>query len=117
LERVNGCGDPLFRQLVSILGEKNSLDAYHISTAEWYGCSCFLHLDLKLDRLVEQHSTHPGWPVLRTKIMLPAALGEALKLLPMSPRLLSYEGVSFPSRPDLFVPGQRRRRPKKESSW
>lgn len=111
LDRVNACNDPLFRQLIRVLGIKNSLDAYHIHTAERNGCYCFLHLDLKLNRLIEQHSNNPDWPKLRTKVLLPADLGAVLKLRPMSPRLLSFEEDTLSSRPDLFVPGQLRRRP------
>jgi hypothetical protein len=114
LERVAACTDPLYRRLVGVLGEKNSLDAYHIFTAERHGLFCFLHLDLRLDRLVAHHNRNPIFGELRTKIMLPAALGTELKLTPMSPRLLSYEDVAFFSRPDLFIPGQMRRPPKRD---
>jgi len=113
LERVNSCTDPLFRQLLGVLGEKNSLDAYHIFTSERHQCFCFLHLDLKLDRLIQRQIRHPAWPALRTKVLLPSALGQELKLAPMSPRFLSYENVAFFSRPDLFIPGQMRRKPKR----
>lgn len=47
---LSECADPLFRSLVGLLGEQNSLDAYHIFTAEMHGLNAFLHFDLKLDR-------------------------------------------------------------------
>jgi len=111
IERIRNCADPLFRELVSVLGEKSSLDAYHILTAERHRCFCFLHMDLKLDRVVKQHARHPAIRRLTVKILLPSALGEELKLVPMSPRFLSFENLSLFSRPDLFVPGQMRRKP------
>lgn len=113
LERVAACPDPLFRSLVQLLGQKHSLDAFHVYTAEKHQLYAFLHLDLKFQRHVNQHRHHAVLGGLRTKILLPSELGKLIGLEPMSPRRLSYEDASFFVRPDLSLPEQKRRRPAK----
>lgn len=113
LRRVAECTDPLFQSLLGILGEQNSLDAYHIFTAERHDVDAFLHMDMKLDRLMKQHRTLLEPLKLRTRPLLPAELGKWLGILPMDPKWISYEGASFFVRPDLNLPDQKRRRPSK----
>ena len=47
---------------------------------------------------------------LQTKVMSPEQLGKLLKLQPVSSNLLSYHNASYPVRPDLSQPNNRRTR-------
>jgi hypothetical protein len=116
LDRVTDCPDPRFRALVALLGQKHSLDAYHVATAERNGLYAFLHLDLKFSRHVEQHRQHDALNQLQTRILLPSELAALIGLLPMNPRLLSHEESSFFVRGNLHLPEQRRRGPKMRKS-
>lgn len=111
LARVNACQDPLFLTLVSIWGQKNSLDAHHVCTAEKTGMYCFLHLDFPLAERVRQNRNKPPLNTLQTQILLPSLLGAKLGVLPVDTHLLSYRRASFPVRPDLSWPDKRRQRP------
>lgn len=113
LRRVSECADPLFRSLVGILGGQNSLDAYHIFTAEKHGLDAFLHFDLKLDHQLKQHRARLEPLQLKTKPLLPEDFGEWLGILPMDPRWLSYDEAPFFVRSDLNLTDEKRRRPAK----
>jgi hypothetical protein len=56
---------------LEILGEENSLDAYHNFTAEKHGLDAFLHFDLKLDRQLKQHGIRREPLRHRTRPLLP----------------------------------------------
>lgn len=114
LERVKKCTDPVFQSLVSVFGEKNSLDAYHVFTAVHFGMTCLLHLDFKLAENILRWRRQNSNLQLGTKVCLPQELGEEISLLPLDPRFLSWEGASFFVRPDLTSPDQKRRRPRKQ---
>jgi hypothetical protein len=111
LRRVSECTDPLFQSLLGVLGEPNSLDAFHIFTAEKHDLDAFLHFDLKLDRLLKQHRARLENLKLRTKPFLPEDFGQWLGIRPMDPRWISHEGAPFFVRPDLNLPDEKRRRP------
>jgi hypothetical protein len=99
----------LYRALVDRLGPKNSQDAWHIRTAEIYGLFCFLTMDFKLIRNVRARSGQEPLKSLHTKVMTPSELGKYLRLVPISPRVLSYHDASFFVRSDLNWPESQRR--------
>lgn len=106
--RLDASDDPLYRNLVSQLGQKRSQDAWHLRTAEANGCFCFLTMDFDLvDKFEDVRHLEP-FASLGTKLMTPETLGEYLSLRPIPPYFLSYHGASFPVRPDLNQPGSRR---------
>jgi hypothetical protein len=108
--------DPLYLDLVKLLGPTNSQDAWHIRTAEFHGMHCFLTMDFKLCKKIEERRNQEPVRSLRTKVMTPLQLGRHLWLLPLNPRLLSYNDASFPVRDDLHLPDAKRRRPKRTRS-
>lgn len=109
--RLARSNDELYQALVQRLGNKNSQDAWHIRTAEKHGLFCFLTMDFKLRRRIENFKSDVVFQSLRTKILTPEELGCILKLIPISPRLLSYHNARSPVRADLSsIEGQRRPR-------
>jgi hypothetical protein len=115
LSRVASCNDPLYLSLLSTLGQKNSLDAYHIFTAERLGLDCFLHIDFKLANKVAQNRAKEPFVNLKTKILVPSEFAKMVGLRPIAPNLISYEDSDFPVRPDLHLTNERRTRKKNRS--
>lgn len=115
-ERLARSRDPLYLDLVRLLGAKNSQDAWHIRTAEAHGMYCFLTMDFKLCKNIEERRNQEPVRSLRTRVMTPLQLGQRLWLLPVNPRLLSYNDASYPVRADLHWPEAKRRRPKRTRS-
>lgn len=113
LRRVASCNDPLYQSLLALFGQKGSLDAFHVFTAEKFGMFCFLHIDFPLSEKVTQNRAKAAFTELTTKILTPSQLGKMIGLLPVDSNLLSYEEASFPVRPDLHWDKQRRAGPKK----
>ncbi|MCB9992242.1 MAG: hypothetical protein H6873_01145 [Hyphomicrobiaceae bacterium] len=109
LERIRNKADGLYLDLVKVLGTKSSLDAWHIRTAEKHGLFCFLTMDFKLCRKVRESQDREPIKSLKTKVMSPQELGEFLGLRPIPLNLLSYHGASWFVRPDLHMPGGKRR--------
>lgn len=116
LERVAASRDPVFRSLLAEFGAKSSLDAHHIATAERYGLYAFLHVDFPLAEKVGQYRNKGLMPALTTRVMLPSAFGKLAGIRPVRLDLLSYIDSSFPVRPDLHWPSERRSRPKRKKS-
>lgn len=108
LGRINASDDPLFKALVRRLGEKQSLDAWHIATAERHGMHCFLTMDFKLRRSVERWKDSEPFRSMMTRVLTPEELGRELRITPVPPHLHSYNDASFPVRSDLHVPGEKR---------
>ncbi len=115
-ERLSNSSDPLYRSLAEILGPKNSQDAWHIRTAEVHGMFCFLTMDFSLCRSFDGRREQEPIKSLRTKVMTPSQLGKYLRLFPVDPNLLSYAGASYPVRPDLHWPDEKRQRPTRNRS-
>jgi hypothetical protein len=115
LERVAACTDPLYRSLLEVLGEKLSLDAYHIYTAERHGLFCFLHIDFALADRVSKSSTKAPFTELRTRVLLPSELARLFGVLPVATNLLTLadDDTSFPVRADLHSEKQQRQRQRK----
>ena len=113
LKRVDSCSDPQFRSLLDLLGQRQSLDAYHVYTADKFDLFCFLHIDFPLEASIAQHASNPALASLKTKVLRPSQLGRLLGLLPIDTNILSYEGSSFPVHPELHWDTQARKRPKK----
>lgn len=107
--RLAASTDPLFRGLVERLGPKNDQDAWHIRTAEAHGMFCFLTMDYKLIRNVRSQAGGEPIKSLKTRIMTPRAFGEHFGLAQIPPHWLSYRDADCFVRPDLHMPGSRRR--------
>ena len=107
--RIKSSDDPLFKALLKRLGEKQNLDAWHIRTAEKHGMFCFLTMDFKLCRTVERWKGYEPFKSMKTKVMTPEEFGRAFEIIPVPPRLHSYTDASFFVRPDLHMPGEKRR--------
>lgn len=114
--RLARSDDTLYAALVSHLGQKNSLDAWHIATAERYHADYFLTMDYKLKRLVDALSHKPPFDALKTRVVTPIDLGRQLHLTPVQPRFFSYHGASWFVRSDLHWSDNRRQRPKHSRS-
>ena len=108
-ERLKNSTDTLYQGVVKHLGSMHSQDAWHIRTAETHGLLCLLTTDYKLCRNFRQRSRQEPIRSLQTTVLTPAELGRRLGLRPLDPKYLSYEGASFPVRPDLSMPGDKRR--------
>ena len=97
---------------MSVLGEKNSLDAWHIHTAEQHGMFCFLCIDFPLRDAVEHARKKDPFRRLKTEVLLPSELGQRISLLPVDTNVLSYVGSSFPVHHELSWPNQKRNPPR-----
>ena len=94
--RLESKSDPLYRELISILGPKNSQDAWHITTAERNSCYCFLTMDFKLISNVRAQAKNRVIRTLRTKVLTPEEFGQKFSIPPIPPRLFSYHDASYP---------------------
>ncbi len=95
-KRLASKTDPLYHDLIKVLGPKNSQDIWHIVTAERNDCYCFLTMDFRLIRNVRAQEKNKVIQSLRTKIITPEEFGMIFSIVPISPRLLSFHGASFP---------------------
>lgn len=95
-KRLNKKTDPLYLDLVKVLGQNNSQDAWHIYTAERNECYCFLTMDFALIRNVRAQAGNKIIRSLRTKIITPEEFGREFSVTPLSPRLFSFHGATFP---------------------
>ena len=105
--------DADFASLVTVLGKKNSQDAWHIRTAEKHKLYCFLTTDFKLLDALHAQRNSARVKALKTKVMTPVELAGSLGIDPVAPQLFSYTNASFPVRADLVLPSVPRRRSKK----
>ncbi len=95
-KRLGSIKDPLFHELVAVIGKGNSLDAWHIVTAERNDCYCFLTMDFSLIRILEAQARNATVMSLRTKVLTPEQFGKKFSIPPISPRLFSYHDATFP---------------------
>jgi len=100
-ERLSEKDDPLYLGLLSVLGQKNSQDIWHIVTAEREGCYCLLTMDYRLIKSLESQKNNKFVKALKTKIMTPEQLGKEWNLRPVHHRFFSYHEASTPVRTDL----------------
>ena len=112
-ERLESKTDPLYRSLVSVLGPKNSQDAWHIATAEHNNCYCFLTMDFRLIRNVRAQAKNATIESLQTKIMTPEEFGKKYNIIPMNPRLYSYHNADYPVKHDTNWPDSKRQKPRR----
>lgn len=110
LARIDASEDPVFKAILKRLGEKQSLDAWHIATAERLGMHCFLTMDFKLMRSVERWKDYEPFRSMKTKVLTPEELGREWRITPVAPHLYGYNDASFPVRSDLHVPDEKRTR-------
>ena len=108
--------DPLYRQLLSVLGASNSQDAWHIVTAERNDCYCFLTMDFSLIRNVRAQANNKTIKGLRTRVLSPEEFAREFSIPPLSPRLFSYHRASFPVLHQENWPDSKRRHPSKENA-
>ncbi len=113
-KRLESKTDPLFRQLVSVLGPKNSQDAWHISTAEHNDCYCFLTMDFKLIRNIKAQEKNETISNLRTKIQTPEEFALEFGIIPIPPRLFSYHNASYPVEHETNWKDSKRQKPRRE---
>jgi hypothetical protein len=111
MKRLEAKGDPLFQELVEVLGPKNSQDAWHIATAEHNHCHCFLTMDFRLIRNVRAQAENQTIKSLRTRILTPEEFGREFSIIPIPPRLFSYHNASFPVIHQGNWPDSKRQRP------
>lgn len=107
--RINSSKDALFEALLNRLGKKQSLDAWHIRTAEKHGMFCFLTMDFKLRRTVERWKDYEPFKSMKTRVMTPEEFGREFDMIPIPPSIHSYTDASFFVRPDLHMPNEKRR--------
>lgn len=115
LARIDAHGDRLYQALKTQLGDKNSLDAWHIRTAEAHNITYFLTMDFKLMRALQSCAKREPLKSLKTKVVTPVMLGAIYDLMAIPPKLYSYHGASFKVRPDLNWPHGKRNRPRNKS--
>jgi hypothetical protein len=112
--RLKAKDDELFHGLYALLkeqlGRKCDQDAWHICTAERYGLFCFLTTDTPLLKATKSLSKKEPLRSLKTKIMSPEDFAKHLGVLPVAPRLLSYNDASFFVRSGVAMPEERRRK-------
>lgn len=108
-QRLNLINDSRYRQLVRLLGTKNSQDAWHIRTAEIHGLYCFLTMDFSLLRTLESQKGNELVRSLQTRVISPGDFGRHFRIKPVPTQIISYDGASFPVRPDLHWPDGKRR--------
>jgi len=113
LERLEAKSDPLFQELLSVLGPNNSQDAWHIATAEHNHCYCFLTMDFRLIRNVRAQAKNKTIKSLRTHILSPEEFGRRFSIIPIQPRLFSYHNASYPVIHQENWPDSKRHRPKR----
>ncbi len=106
--RLSNSSAPLYISLKQLLGEKNSQDAWHIYTAQKYNQFCFLTMDFKLLRTINNYRNHKLIKELKTKIWSPETFGRHFGLHPIHPHLMSYHKESFFVRADLNLASIRR---------
>ncbi len=109
-KRLSEKTSDVYRSLVNVLGPKNSQDACHISVAEENDCYCFLTMDFKLLNNLNAQRGHRALNSLRTRIMSPEQFGLEFGLRPISPRLYSYHGASFPVEHEANWPNSKRQK-------
>lgn len=102
--------DPLYRQLLSVFGRKNSQDAWHIVTAERNDCYCFLTMDFSLIRNFRAQAKNKAIETLRARVLSPEEFGREFSIPPISPRLFSYHRASFPVVHESNWPDSKRQR-------
>lgn len=107
--RIEEKNDPLFKDLVNVLGTTNSQDAWHIVTAERNQCYCFLTLDLRLIRNVRSKSKNEVIKSLKTRVLTPEEFGGKFRIMPIPPRLFSYHRALFPVIHEENWPDSKRR--------
>ena len=99
--RISQSKDPLYVGLMKFLPKKGNLDAWHIRTAEKHGLFCFLTMDFKLRRNIEQNISKEPIASLHTKIMTPKEFGKYLGVLPLNPyicELSEHDGAKSSAR-------------------
>ena len=114
-DRLSRVTDRFFVDLVHILGPKANLDAFHIHTAETNGLFGFLTMDFRLANAVTNNAHREPIRSMRTQVFLPSQLGKMIGVPPIPPVLLSFQNATWFVRPDLYIEGERRRRPRPRS--
>lgn len=100
--------DKLYLDLVKVMGQKNSQDAWHIRTAEKNGLYCFLTMEASLLRIMQAQQNRPVIRGLTTRVMSPKMLGEALSLKPIELKHFDHQDSSWFVRSDMHWEGEKR---------
>lgn len=115
IDRLASKSDPLYHELVRVLGRKNSQDIWHILTAERNSCYCFLTMDFKLIKNIEAQKNNPVVKSLKTRVLTPEKFGLELSLPPISPMFYSYHHADFPVNTKFNWHNSKRQKPKKNT--
>ena len=90
-DRIAQSNDPLYKDLVSLFpGKKYIKDAWHIRTAEINNLFCFLTMDFRLCKNVEENKTKEPVSSLHTKVLTPKGFGENIGVYPINPYLCEW---------------------------
>ena len=90
-KRIAESNDSLYKGLVSLfLGDKYIKDAWHIRTAEVNNLFCFLTMDFRLRKNVEENRNKEPISSLRTKVMTPKEFGENIGVSAINPYLCEW---------------------------
>lgn len=114
-DRLKRTVDEPFLNLARLLPPKSNLDAWHIHTAHKYGLYCFLVVDFPLSENFSRASQNKEFPQLNSKLMLPSELAASIRLRPIEPHIISYEGSSWFVHPNLHTPDNKRTSPRQGS--
>jgi hypothetical protein len=111
LNRVNSSTDRCFLKIWKLFGkgEKQSLDAWHLRTAQEHGLDGILTMDYRLANTFKQKRSALNAEGISARIWTPSELAVALGIHEVPPNLFCYTGASYPVRPDLYLPTGRRR--------
>lgn len=96
-----------YANLVNHLGEKSSQDAWHLHTAERFGCAYFLTMDYTFIRNFAHQKHHASLADIPVKVVTPQELGRILGIYPIAPNILISEDNFIPRRPDLHIAGEK----------
>lgn len=107
--------DPLYHDLIRVLGKKNSQDIWHIVTAERNDCYCFLTMDFRLVKNLEAQKNNPVVRSLKTKVLTPEQFGLEVNLPSISPRFYSYHMADCPVNSELNWHDSKRQKPRKNT--
>lgn len=100
--------DRLYLELKRVMGDGNSQDAWHIRTAEVNGLYCLLTMETSMLNIMHAQRNRPVIKSLKTRVMSPKMLGEALGLKPIELKHFDYQDSSWFVRPDLHWERERR---------
>lgn len=100
--RIRAQDDELFKAVMThFVYEKHSQDAWHLRTAQVFGCPYLVTMDRKFINLYKQHQIKLRAIGITSEVLSPSDLGKRLRIVKIPPNLFSYNDASFTVRGDL----------------